>query len=236
MKKLLLAVAVFGLASSVAAKADPIGTTETFNLTVDTCGCGTGSTVFGTVTLDQIATGEVSVTETLNSGIHFVGTGAGQALVFSLNPSVGTLTYSGLNPVPPAAAEWSTLTDAKDKPFANGDYGVTCNNLACDDGDKHKFTGPLTFTLTSTNGVDISDFVPIDTCYEAKKNTPPCQTIYLSSDLLGPNGTGVIGALVGDTKYPTPPPASTPEPSSLALLGSGVLGLAGMVRRKFRRS
>jgi hypothetical protein len=33
----------------------------------------------------------------------------------------------------------------------------------------------------------------------------------------------------------TPPPAATPEPSSLALLGSGVLGLAGVVRRRMAR-
>lgn len=231
MKKVLIAVAVLGLGSAIAAHADPIGTTDTFTLTVDTCGCGAG----GTITLEQIAAGQVKVTETLNSGIHFVGTGAGQALVFSLDSSVGTVSYSGLNPAPPAKAEWSTLTNAKDSPFADGGYGVTCNNLACDNGNSKNFSGPLSFTLSSTNGVNISDFVPIDTCYKVKK-TSSCQVIYLSSDLYGPGGTGVIGATAGTIKYPPPPPTVTPEPSSLALLGSGVLGLAGVVRRKFRRS
>ena len=36
------------------------------------------------------------------------------------------------------------------------------------------------------------------------------------------------------THDPTPP-ASTPEPSSLMLMGTGVLGLAGVVRRRFNR-
>lgn len=33
---------------------------------------------------------------------------------------------------------------------------------------------------------------------------------------------------------PAPSPAVTPEPSSLALLGTGILGLAGVVRRRMR--
>lgn len=231
MKRLLIAAAMVAMASGLIARADTVGTKETFDLTVDGCsgGCSSTSTVFGTITLVQSAAGVVTVTETLNSPSAFVGTGAGNSLVFSINGdptiTIGSLTSGFLV---------NTATSTKDSPFADGDYSITCDgpsHLSCGPGASTTNPGPLSFTVTDGAGVNVSDFVAVDTCYKPTPSST-CEAIYFSSDIIGPSGkTGDVGALIGTTTMP-----SVPEPSSLALLGTGALGFAGVLRRKFRRS
>jgi hypothetical protein len=54
---------------------------------------------------------------------------------------------------------------------------------------------------------------------------------------VGALGTTIAGLSVGDGTaqigFNNPPPSVTPEPSALTLLGTGLLGLAGAVKRKY---
>src|SRR5260370_22195024 len=81
IRKILSLSALVLLASATFGHADTI---KTFTLTADACTGGCGSGPFGTIKLDETATG-VTVTETLISGETYAVTGAGKSLEFELD-------------------------------------------------------------------------------------------------------------------------------------------------------
>jgi hypothetical protein len=115
-----------------------------------------------------------------------------------------------------------------------GLFGVTGASAAPDIGFTATFTS-TTVTFTETGGgastpsnpgstpVTLPDFFFIDST-----DTTVGNVSYVAV-------TSNQGTLTGTALGPVTPAAETPEPSTLILAGSGLLGFAGLARRKFAR-
>ncbi len=199
------------LLASLAAAPAMNAATITYDLTVNGCsgsgGCGTGT--FGTIQLtDNGLTGSaaaVNVVLTLTqAGERFAGSGAGDALEFNV---AGTVTITAITSgfaVGPAPDTAST--------FGSFSHSVTCTT--CQGGQAGNPSGPLSFTVGSSSGVTISSFT----------GNP---TYFFASDIVGNGNTGNVGALGTTT-------STTPEPTTLSMLGAGLLGL-GFIRSRVRK-
>ena len=200
---------------------------DSFTMTLDHCsgtgGCLQGGSYSGTVSVTQggnSSTVNITVTLSPSGSIAFQQesvasncNGICGSFAFNLDLASPTIAINGL------PSGWGNATNGMMDGAGTYEYLVDCNT-ACTTG---QLTNPnsVTFSVVRTGGtLSPSDFETDGTGAND----------FFAADVVGKMPTGGVNTGVISGSGPT---TTTPEPASLLLFGSGLLGLAGIVRRHF---
>ncbi len=216
---MVLALGVALIATATPAQA------VTFDLTschIST-GCPPAGTIFGTVTLTQSGT-SVLFDVVLNSGSRFVETGAGGGALFVFNDSVAGSTITGISATldTVVVAIPGGLTGLTNQPpihaDGTGDFtaAVKCTTDASCNGGSTPNINDLHFTVTNAT-IDQLD------------NPNADGNIFVADILCGATVTGCAG-FTGPVDVTSP--GVVPEPTTLLMVGTALVGLGGAWRRR----
>jgi hypothetical protein len=181
---------------------------DVFNFTADHCSGGCGTPPFGSVTLTQNGT-TVDVDVDLFGVNQFVKTGAADFEAFKFNAIgvvLGDISVSQ-NPGRTLAAQTGAFNGDGTGSFG---FGIACTT--CGNGASDKFGTDIVFQVANATIADLT--------------APNGSGFTFVADIIGSTGnTGPVAAT-------TQAPPSVPEPTTLALLGSGLIGFGLLRRRK----
>jgi len=196
-------IALFCMATVLASA--PNASAVDFLFTSDHCTGTCGTAPFGTVSVTQ-AGANVNFVVTLNPGYSFVKTGSADFQNFKFNGTgvaVGDIVVGAHVPALVAAA-------GSFNGNGTGDFSFGINCPSCGNGGSGAFSAPISFTVLNATIADVT--------------APNADGNIFVADVLAPNGnTGPIDV--------STPPTNVPEPTSLTLLGFGILS-AGLAWRK----
>jgi hypothetical protein len=212
LRKLAISLAMFAvvtLASATLARANSVV------LNIDQ-----GSTLpdqnYGTVTLTLNGSGGIDVNIQLLPGNRIVHTGFAASVAFNstLGGQIGVTglpgTYSLLNSGNPSSIGMDG--------FGTFQYGVVFNASGGGAGTDSS----LTFTVTRAGG-----FSSVFDLVQNSTNPPGSFQTAFAIDIICDSCQGATG-IVGTT-------TGTPEPTSMMLLGTGLLGIGAAIRKRLRR-